>query len=80
LKTLFCQTITKRALALIRSYDGDVVGYEAIIPHYSHEEPSRDRKGNQVEGAYKIFFPDNQAICYTLSGEISYVLPRKLSA
>ncbi len=66
--------MTPKALALIRRYEGDVVGQEATICHYSHEEPSRDKFGNVVEGAFKIFFPDNQAICYAESGEISYVL------
>lgn len=74
MKTLYCNTITPKALQLIRRFEGDVVDFEAIVCHYTHEEPSRDRHGNVVEGAFKIFFPDKQAICYTLSGEISYVL------
>jgi hypothetical protein len=74
LKTLYCLTITPLALKLIRRFDGDIVADEAIICNYSREEPSRDRKGNIIEGAFKIFFPNAQAICYTLSGEIAFVL------
>jgi len=74
LKTLYCITVTQKALSLIREYEGDVIGQEATICHYSYEEPSRDKFGNVVEGAYKIFFPNKQAICYTQTGEISYVL------
>ncbi len=62
------------ALRLIRRFDGDVVGNEAIICNFSREEPSKDKYGNVVEDAFKIFFPNNQAICYSLSGAISYVL------
>ena len=74
MKTLYCTTITARALQLIRNYEGDVNGCEAVVCHYSHEEPSRNKFGNVVENAYKIYFPNSEAICYTLSGEISYVL------
>ncbi|WP_126627858.1 hypothetical protein [Dictyobacter alpinus] len=74
MKTLYCTTITSRALQLIRSYEGDVSGSEAILCHYVHEEPSRDKYGRLVEDAFKVYFPNNEAICYTLSGEISYVL------
>ena len=74
MKTLYCTTITSRALQLIRSYEGDVSGCEAVLCHYIHEEPSRDKYGRVVENAFKIFFPNSEAICYTLSGEISYVL------
>ena len=74
MKTLYCLTITTSALKLIRSFDGDIVANEAIVCNFSHEEPSRDRNGNVVEGAFKLFFPNDQAICYALSGEISIVL------
>ena len=74
MRTLYCLTITAQALKLIRRFDGDIVGDQAIVCNMSHEEPSRDRNGNVVEGAFKLFFPNSQAICYTLSGEISFVL------
>jgi hypothetical protein len=74
MKTLYCLTITPLALKLIRRFDGDIVDNKAIICNFSHEEPGRDRNGNIIEGAFKLFFPNAQAICYTLSGEISYVL------
>ncbi len=74
MKSIYCITITPFALRLIRSFDGDVIGDEAVICNYLQEEPSRDRNGNIIEGAFKIFFPNKQAICYTLSGEISFVL------
>lgn len=74
MKTLYYRTITQQALALIRHYDGDVVGHEVIICHYTYEEPSRNREGNVVEGAFKIFFPNQQAICYTTTGEFAIVL------
>jgi hypothetical protein len=74
MKTIYCITITSRALELIRRYEGDVQGSEATICHYIHEEPSRNKFGNVVENAYKIYFPNNEAICYATSGEISYVL------
>ncbi|GAC1483649.1 MAG: hypothetical protein NVS2B12_38520 [Ktedonobacteraceae bacterium] len=74
MKILYCITITQMALRLIREYEGDVVGREATICHYTHEEPSRNRAGNVVEGAYKIYFPNKQAICYSTTGEISFVL------
>jgi hypothetical protein len=74
LKRLYCCSITSKALRLIRSFDGDVIDNEAIICNFSREEPSTDRNGNVVEGSFKIFFPNSQAICYALSGEIAYVL------
>lgn len=74
MKILYCTTITSKALKLIRQYEGDVNGCEAVICHFIHEEPSKNKFGNVVDGAFKIFFPNNEAICYTLSGEISYVL------
>ncbi len=74
MKTLYCLTITPLALKLIRRFDGDIVDGEAIICHYCGEEPSRDKNGNIIEGAFKISFPNAQAICYTLSGEIAFVL------
>jgi hypothetical protein len=74
MKILYCTTITAKALALIRQYEGDVSGGEAVICHYVYEEPSKNRLGHVVEGAFKIFFPNNEAICYTTAGEISYVL------
>jgi hypothetical protein len=74
MKILYCTTITARALDLIRRYEGDVVNSEATICHYVHEEPSRNKFGQIVEDAYRIYFPNNEAICYSLSGEISYVL------
>lgn len=75
MKTLYCTTITPKALNLIRRYEGDVSGCEAVVCHYTHEEPSKNKFGHVVDGAYKIYFPNNEAICYALSGEISYVLP-----
>jgi hypothetical protein len=74
LKILYCLTVTSRALKLIRSFDGDVVGNEAILCNFSREEPSRDKSGNIVAGAFKVFFPNGQAICYNDSGAISFVL------
>jgi hypothetical protein len=74
LRTLYCLTITTQALKLIRRFDGDILGDQAIICNMTREEPSRDRNGNVIEGAFKLFFPNAQAICYTLSGEISFVL------
>jgi hypothetical protein len=74
LKSIYCNTITRSALKLIRSFDGDVVNGEAIICNFTHEEPSTDRNGRIVEGTFKLYFPNGQAICYALSGEISYVL------
>lgn len=74
MKVLYCLTVTSMALHLIRKFDGDVVGDEAIICNFTSEEPSRDRNGNVVDGAFKIFFPNKQAICYSLSGEIAFVL------
>jgi len=73
-KTLYCRIITTQALALIRHYEGDVVGHEAIICHYTREEPSRNKYGHIVEGAFKITFPNQQAICYNTTGEFSFVL------
>src|SRR5947209_17573763 len=66
--------VTPMALKLIRRFDGDVIGDKAIICNCSREEPSKDKNGRIVDGAFRIFFPNNQAICYTLSGEISFVL------
>jgi hypothetical protein len=41
MKTLYCTTITSRALQLIRSYEGDVNGCEAVpSPYYSPISPS----------------------------------------
>jgi hypothetical protein len=74
LKIIYCRTVTPMALKLIRSFDGDIVGDKAMICHFSREEPSRDKNGHIVDGAFRIFFPNSQAICYTLSGEISFVL------
>ncbi|GLV59195.1 hypothetical protein KDH_60230 [Dictyobacter sp. S3.2.2.5] len=75
MKTLYCTTITSSALKLIRRYEGEVSGCEATICHYVHEEPSKDKHGRVIENAFKVYFPNSEAICYTLSGEISYVLP-----
>lgn len=74
MKRIYCHSITPMALSLIRRFEGDVVENEAIICHYLKEEPSINKYGKVVEGAFKITFPDQQAICYTLSGEIAYVL------
>jgi hypothetical protein len=74
LKSIYCSTITRSALKLIRSFDGDVVGDEAILCNFTLEEPSRDKNGRTVEDAFKVYFPNGQAICYALSGEISFVL------
>ncbi|BCL78363.1 hypothetical protein ccbrp13_08280 [Ktedonobacteria bacterium brp13] len=74
MKRLYYRTITPQALALIRHYEGDIVGHEVIVCHYTYEEPSRNRKGHVVEGAFKMFFPNQQAICYTATGEFSFVL------
>ncbi len=74
LKSIYCSTITRSALKLIRSFDGDVVDGEALICNFTHEEPSKDRNGRMIEDAFKIYFPNGQAICYALSGEISFVL------
>ena len=73
MKSLYCLTITSLALKLIQSFEGDVVGNEAVICHEVREEPSRDRNGNVIEGAFRIFFPNDEAICYTLSGEIAFL-------
>ncbi|HTK10698.1 MAG TPA: hypothetical protein VL485_26225 [Ktedonobacteraceae bacterium] len=73
-KAIYCCTITNLALRLIRSFDGDVLNNEAIICNFASEEPSRDQWGQLVDGAFRIYFPNQQAICYTLSGEISFVL------
>ncbi|GCE10226.1 hypothetical protein [Tengunoibacter tsumagoiensis] len=73
MKTLFCTTITPNALRLIRRYEGDVVETEAIVCHYMTEEPSRDRAGNIVDGAYIMTFPNKEAICYSISGEIAHL-------
>jgi hypothetical protein len=72
-KKLFCRTITPQALKLIRFYEGDLKGDQVIICHNVREEPSHNNKGHIVEGAFRIFFPNEQAICYTLTGEISFV-------
>ena len=74
LKILFCRMVTPMALKLIRRFDGDIIGDKAIICNCSREEPSKDKNGRIVDGAYRIYFPNKQAICYTLSGEISFVL------
>ena len=74
LKILFCRMVTPMALKLIRRFDGDIIGDKAIICNCTREEPSKDKNGRIVDGAFRIFFPNNQAICYTLSGEISFVL------
>jgi hypothetical protein len=74
LKILYCRVVTPMALKLIRRFDGDIIGDKAIICNFSREEPSKDKNGRIVDGAFRIFFPNNQAICYTLSGEISFVL------
>ncbi|MBE3561933.1 MAG: hypothetical protein IMW89_22330 [Ktedonobacteraceae bacterium] len=74
MKTIYCLTITPRALSLIRSFDGDVVGREAILCHYVSEEPGRDKWGNVVDGSFKVTFPNGDAICYNLSGAIAFVL------
>jgi hypothetical protein len=74
LKSIYCSTITSSALKLIRSFDGDVVGDEAILCNVTYEEPSRDKHGRMVEDAFKAYFPNGQAICYAMSGEISFVL------
>jgi len=70
-KTIYCQTITTGALALIRKYEGDVRSFEAILCHYTREEPSRNKYGNLVEDAYKVTYPNGEAICYNLGGAIS---------
>ncbi len=75
MKRIYCLTVTPLALKLIRSYEGDIVGREAILCHFSYEEPSRDKKGNIVEGSFKVTFPNGKAICYNLSGAIAFVLP-----
>jgi hypothetical protein len=80
MKTLYCKDITPSALRLIRHYEGNVSDQIATIHHDIHEEPSRDRYGNIDSNAFKIYFPDNEAICYTLSGEISYVFKRNASS
>ena len=74
MKTLYCTTVTSTALDLIRRFEGDVVGHEAIICHYKQEEPCTDHNGAIIDGAYKLVFPNAQAICYTLSGEIAAIL------
>ncbi|WP_149404812.1 hypothetical protein [Dictyobacter arantiisoli] len=76
MKTLYCTTITANALRLIRSYEGDVKNGEAIVCHYVHEEPSRDKHGRVVENAFKLYFPNSEAICYSLTGEISHVIQK----
>ena len=79
MKTLYCKDITPSALRLIRHYEGDVKENLATVNHYIHEEQSRDRHGNIVVDAFKIYFPNNEAICYTLAGEISYVFKKNAS-
>lgn len=79
MKTLYCTDITPSALRLIRNYEGDVSGSFATVCHYIHEEQSMDRHGNIVADAFKIYFPNNEAICYTLAGEISYVFKKNAS-
>lgn len=71
MKTVYCLTITSGALALIRKYEGDVERFKAILCHYTREEPSRDKFGNLVQDAYKVTYPNGQAICYNLGGAIS---------
>jgi hypothetical protein len=74
LKEIYCISITPAALRLIRRFDGDVTERIATICNFTHEEPSRDYKGRIIEGAFKVFFPNhNQALCYSLSGEIACV-------
>ncbi len=70
-KTIYCLTITSGALELIRKYEGDVRHFEATLCHYLCEEPSRDKYGNVVEDAYRVTYPNGEAICYNLSGAIS---------
>ena len=71
MKTIYCLTITSGALALIRKYEGDVERFVATLCHYVREEPSRDKFGNLVQDAYKVTYPNGQAICYNLGGAIS---------
>jgi hypothetical protein len=80
MKTLYCKDITPSALRLIRNYEGDVSGSFATVCHYIHEEQSMDRHGNIVADTFKIYFPNNEAISYTLAGEISYVFKRNASS
>ena len=75
MKTIYCLSVTPLALKLIRSYDGDVIGKKAILCNFSSVEPSRDKKGNIVEDAFKMTFPNGKAIYYNLSGAISFALP-----
>ncbi len=74
MKTIYCRSVTPLALKLIRSYDGDIVGEKAVLCNFSREEPSRNNKGHIVPDAFRVIFPNGKAICYTLSGEISFVL------
>ncbi len=71
MKTVYCLTITTGALALIRKYEGDVEAFQATLCHYVSEEPSKNKYGNLVEDAYKVTYPNGEAICYNLSGGIS---------
>ncbi len=74
MKIIYCRSVTQLALKLIRSYEGDIIGDKAILCHFSREEPSRDKKGNIVPDAFRVIYPNGKAICYTLSGEIAFVL------
>lgn len=75
MKTIYCLSVTPLALKLIRSYDGDVIGKEAILCNFSSVEPSRDKRGNIVEDAFKMTFPNGKGIYYNLSGAICFALP-----
>ena len=73
--TTYCLTITPLALKLIRRFDGDVVDFVATLCHYSRREPSKDKWGRNVEAAFRVTYPNGEALCYNEEGAICYVLP-----